>query len=189
MTEPNTNTAPDPILLGFYQVHDYPGLVDAMEDHIAKLIDAARRNVKPWEDTFPPTLNRPLTDRQELEDLRRDVGILRRAVRAMDETHHVAAGTPGATFDPATNTWRFTRAALHAFAERVDAKGMRRGAEQARSSATWALLTGYWGLMLGVAGPAALIDPSPRTLAALALGAIAGGVLSWLALRKQSAAG
>lgn len=47
---------PDPTLLRFYEVSDYPALVVAMEAHVLKLIDAHRRNVKPWEDTFPPTL-------------------------------------------------------------------------------------------------------------------------------------
>ena len=48
--------APDPTLLKFYQVDDYPALVAEMEGHILKLIDTHKRNVKPWEDTFPPTL-------------------------------------------------------------------------------------------------------------------------------------
>ncbi|WP_282259700.1 hypothetical protein [Stenotrophomonas sp. PS02301] len=49
-------TTPDPTLLRFYQVTDYPSLVAALEAHVVKLIDACSRNVKPWEDTFPPTL-------------------------------------------------------------------------------------------------------------------------------------
>lgn len=48
--------APDPSLLRFYGVSDYPSLVAAMEEHVLKLIDTHKRNVKPWEDTFPPTL-------------------------------------------------------------------------------------------------------------------------------------
>ncbi|UQA21538.1 hypothetical protein [Stenotrophomonas sp. NY11291] len=47
---------PDPTLLEFYQVTDYPTLVAALESHVLKLIDTCERNVKPWEDTFPPTL-------------------------------------------------------------------------------------------------------------------------------------
>lgn len=47
---------PDPTLLRFYQVTDYPSLVWALEAHVLKLIDTCARNVKPWEDTFPPTL-------------------------------------------------------------------------------------------------------------------------------------
>lgn len=49
-------TAPDATLLRFYQVTDYPSLAAALESHVLKLIDTCVRNVKPWEDTFPPTL-------------------------------------------------------------------------------------------------------------------------------------
>ena len=40
----------------FYGADTLAGLLRQMEGHIEKLQDAARRNVKPWEDTFPPTL-------------------------------------------------------------------------------------------------------------------------------------
>lgn len=46
----------DPTLAKFYGVATVAELVDAMEKHIHKLIDTHRRNVKPWDDTFPPTL-------------------------------------------------------------------------------------------------------------------------------------
>ncbi|MFV7423966.1 hypothetical protein ACNPNN_12935 [Stenotrophomonas geniculata] len=47
---------PDPTLLRFYQVAGYPALVEALEEHVLKLIDLRKRSVKPWEDTMPPTL-------------------------------------------------------------------------------------------------------------------------------------
>ncbi|KAF1016231.1 MAG: hypothetical protein GAK31_01720 [Stenotrophomonas maltophilia] len=47
---------PDPTLLRFYQVTGYPALVEALEEHVLKLIDLRKRSVKPWEDTMPPTL-------------------------------------------------------------------------------------------------------------------------------------
>lgn len=47
---------PDPVLCKFYGVTDYPGLVCELVGHVAQLQDSAKRNVKPWEDTFPPTL-------------------------------------------------------------------------------------------------------------------------------------
>lgn len=47
---------PDPTLLRFYQATGYPELVGALEEHVLKLIDLRKRNVKPWEDTMPPTL-------------------------------------------------------------------------------------------------------------------------------------
>ncbi|NWA11966.1 hypothetical protein [Pseudomonas gingeri] len=47
---------PDKALCDFYQVSDYPGLVRELVGHVAQLQDSAKRNVKPWEDTFPPTL-------------------------------------------------------------------------------------------------------------------------------------
>jgi hypothetical protein len=46
----------DPQLAAFYQVDSVAGLLVALEEHIDKLQDTVRRNVKPWEDTFPPTL-------------------------------------------------------------------------------------------------------------------------------------
>lgn len=48
--------APDAALCGFYEVTDYPSLVRELVGHVAQLQDAVKRNVKPWEDTFPPTL-------------------------------------------------------------------------------------------------------------------------------------
>ncbi|HEL4104652.1 TPA: hypothetical protein UM352_004048 [Stenotrophomonas maltophilia] len=47
---------PDPTLLSFYQVSDFPSLVTALEAHVLQLIDLRKRSVKPWEDTMPPTL-------------------------------------------------------------------------------------------------------------------------------------
>lgn len=47
---------PDAALCKFYGVDGWAALVGAMEQHVIRLQDAARRNVKPWEDTFPPTL-------------------------------------------------------------------------------------------------------------------------------------
>jgi hypothetical protein len=49
-------THPDPMLCKFYDVTDWPGLVCELVGHVAQLQDSAKRNVKPWEDTFPPTL-------------------------------------------------------------------------------------------------------------------------------------
>lgn len=47
---------PDPVLCEFYEVADYPGLVRELVGHVSQLQESAKRNVKPWEDTFPPTL-------------------------------------------------------------------------------------------------------------------------------------
>lgn len=47
---------PDPVLCKFYDVADWPGLVHELVGHVAQLQDSAKRNVKPWDDTFPPTL-------------------------------------------------------------------------------------------------------------------------------------
>ncbi len=47
---------PDPALCKFYDVSDWSGLVRELVGHVALLQDSAKRNVKPWEDTFPPTL-------------------------------------------------------------------------------------------------------------------------------------
>ncbi len=51
-----TSPKPDPVLCKFYDVADWPGLVRELVGHVAQLQESARRNVKPWEDTFPPTL-------------------------------------------------------------------------------------------------------------------------------------
>lgn len=51
-----TSPKPDPVLCKFYDVTDWPSLVRELVGHVAQLQEAAKRNVKPWEDTFPPTL-------------------------------------------------------------------------------------------------------------------------------------
>ena len=51
-----TGPKPDPVLCKFYDVTDWPGLVRELVGHVAQLQESAKRNVKPWEDTFPPTL-------------------------------------------------------------------------------------------------------------------------------------
>ncbi|MDY7554269.1 hypothetical protein RGV59_26320 [Pseudomonas sp. FG1] len=56
VAERGANPEPDPVLCKFYDVSDWPGLVRELVGHMAQLQDSAKRNVKPWEDTFPPTL-------------------------------------------------------------------------------------------------------------------------------------
>ncbi|OEC62121.1 hypothetical protein A7D21_26825 [Pseudomonas sp. AP19] len=51
-----TSPEPDTVLCKFYDVTDWPGLVRELVGHVAQLQESAKRNVKPWEDTFPPTL-------------------------------------------------------------------------------------------------------------------------------------
>lgn len=51
-----TPPEPEAALCGFYQVTGYPSLVRELVGHVAQLQESAKRNVKPWEDTFPPTL-------------------------------------------------------------------------------------------------------------------------------------
>lgn len=43
-------------LFDFYEVSNLNDLVRELVLHVAQLQEAAQRNVKPWEDTFPPTL-------------------------------------------------------------------------------------------------------------------------------------
>lgn len=53
---PAVQPQPDPVLCKFYDVTDWAGLVRELVGHVAQLQDSAKRNVKPWEDTFPTTL-------------------------------------------------------------------------------------------------------------------------------------
>ncbi|WP_308584763.1 hypothetical protein [uncultured Pseudomonas sp.] len=53
---PSAQPQPDPMLCRFYDVADWSGLVRELVGHVAQLQESAKRNVKPWEDTFPPTL-------------------------------------------------------------------------------------------------------------------------------------
>ncbi|MGP8828464.1 hypothetical protein ACT02A_18865 [Klebsiella quasipneumoniae] len=46
----------DEMLCEFYEVDSWPDLVRELVKHVEQLQDSARRNVKPWEDTFPETL-------------------------------------------------------------------------------------------------------------------------------------
>lgn len=48
--------APDQMLCDFYEVNSWPDLVRELVKHVEQLQDSAKRNVKPWEDTFPETL-------------------------------------------------------------------------------------------------------------------------------------
>ncbi|EGT5186209.1 hypothetical protein FZI02_08170 [Cronobacter sakazakii] len=47
---------PDEMLCDFYEVSNWPDLVRELVKHVEQLQEAAKRNVKPWEDTFPETL-------------------------------------------------------------------------------------------------------------------------------------
>ncbi|ENZ3701993.1 DUF551 domain-containing protein [Klebsiella quasipneumoniae] len=47
---------PDEMLCEFYEVDSWPDLIRELVKHVEQLQDSARRNVKPWEDTFPETL-------------------------------------------------------------------------------------------------------------------------------------
>lgn len=64
---PTGGESPDPTLCEFYSVTGWLQLMDAMQEHILRLQDAARRNVKPFEDTFPATL---------LPEYLRDTGLI-----------------------------------------------------------------------------------------------------------------
>ncbi|EOI3465025.1 hypothetical protein ACMSW1_002502 [Cronobacter dublinensis] len=46
---------PDEMLCDFYEVSNWPDLVRELVKHVEQLQEAAKRNVKPWEDTFPET--------------------------------------------------------------------------------------------------------------------------------------
>lgn len=56
LRDETANQHPDSALCEFYEVTDYPGLVRELVGHVSQLQESAKRNVKPWEDTFPPTL-------------------------------------------------------------------------------------------------------------------------------------
>lgn len=47
---------PNEMLCEFYEVDSWPDLVRELVKHVEQLQDSAKRNVKPWEDTFPETL-------------------------------------------------------------------------------------------------------------------------------------
>ncbi|HIF5757877.1 TPA: DUF551 domain-containing protein [Raoultella ornithinolytica] len=53
---PSPQTAPDEMLCDFYEVNSWSDLVRELVKHVEQLQDSAKRNVKPWEDTFPETL-------------------------------------------------------------------------------------------------------------------------------------
>ncbi|BCS45059.1 hypothetical protein AAY86_04850 [Pseudomonas amygdali pv. tabaci str. ATCC 11528] len=59
---------PDSTLCKFYEVEGYPDLVRELVGHVSQLQDSAKRNVKPWEDTFPPTLLPAYIDRVNAEN-------------------------------------------------------------------------------------------------------------------------
>lgn len=53
---PQAVSHPDAMLCDFYEVKSYPDLVRGLVLHVEQLQDSAKRNVKPWDDTFPETL-------------------------------------------------------------------------------------------------------------------------------------
>ncbi|PPE61907.1 hypothetical protein F157LOC_00741 [Pectobacterium brasiliense] len=53
---PTLPVVPDAMLCDFYEVSSYPDLVRELVLHVEQLQESAKRNVKPWEDTFPETL-------------------------------------------------------------------------------------------------------------------------------------
>ncbi|HFZ0441277.1 hypothetical protein RZP54_24985 [Raoultella ornithinolytica] len=59
---------PDDVLCDFYEVNNWPDLVRELVKHVEQLQDSARRNVKPWEDTFPETLLPAYIDRVKQAD-------------------------------------------------------------------------------------------------------------------------
>lgn len=54
---------PDEMLCDFYEVSNWPDLVRELVKHVEQLQESAKRNVKPWEDTFPETLLPAYVDR------------------------------------------------------------------------------------------------------------------------------
>ena len=59
---------PDEMLCEFYEVANWPDLVRELVKHVEQLQDSAKRNVKPWEDTFPETLLPAYIDRIKQAD-------------------------------------------------------------------------------------------------------------------------
>ncbi|MDL4457649.1 hypothetical protein ABN262_03235 [Citrobacter youngae] len=59
---------PDEALCEFYEVANWPDLVRELVKHVEQLQDSAKRNVKPWEDTFPETLLPAYIERIKLAD-------------------------------------------------------------------------------------------------------------------------
>lgn len=59
---------PDEMLCEFYEVDNWPDLVREVVKHVEQLQDSAKRNVKPWEDTFPETLLPAYIERVEQAD-------------------------------------------------------------------------------------------------------------------------
>ncbi|WP_332461055.1 DUF3850 domain-containing protein [Klebsiella oxytoca] len=66
--QPAPASEPDEVLCDFYEVSNWPDLVRELVKHVEQLQDAAKRNVKPWEDTFPETLLPAYIDRIKQAD-------------------------------------------------------------------------------------------------------------------------
>lgn len=67
-TVPPAPVVPDEMLCDFYEVSNWPDLVRELVKHVEQLQDSAKRNVKPWEDTFPATLLPAYIDRIKQAD-------------------------------------------------------------------------------------------------------------------------
>ena len=90
---------PDTELCKFYEAEDCQSLVKELVGHVAQLQDAAKRNVKPWEDTFPPTLLPAYIARINAEQpapvavVMPDVDELAQIIRKVDGSHTLGAGS------------------------------------------------------------------------------------------------
>lgn len=67
-TAPTLPVVPDAMLCDFYEVSSFPDLVRELVLHVEQLQEAVKRNVKPWEDTFPETLLPAYIERIKQED-------------------------------------------------------------------------------------------------------------------------
>ena len=98
--KPANQPQPDPVLCRFYDVTDWTDLVRELVGHVAQLQDSAKRNVKPWEDTFPPTLLPAYVERVNAENAE---VLSQPAYRLLDDGDVIKDGDE--TLNDDTATW------------------------------------------------------------------------------------
>ncbi len=107
-TAPPAPVVPDEMLCEFYEVDSWPDLIRELVKHVEQLQDSARRNVKPWEDTFPETLLPAYIERVKQADDACRAAMVQGADRPQNEPQNIPENIPATQFKPVADLYGLT---------------------------------------------------------------------------------
>ena len=105
---PPAPVVPDEMLCEFYEVDSWPDLIRELVKHVEQLQDSARRNVKPWEDTFPETLLPAYIERVKQADDACRAAMFQGADRPQNEPQNIPENIPATQFKPVADLYGLT---------------------------------------------------------------------------------